>query len=311
MGPRFDTLTNDARVLEQPHHHSLRRDSMGGRADIPIPHRDVELLIVLDHPTNEGNIGAIARSMLNFGLDRLRIIGPKIEWSDEARNRAKHAQKVLDGISFHEDWDGCMSDISIVNGTSGKREMGDKVQFRHFLLPEEIEERLLGASGRAAVVFGEEGSGLSNEQLQMCDLLLTIPTWEGYPILNLSHAVSIVVYEWFGGLVRDGRIGREQSLPKTVHPERVLSPELRRVLRGSVERLAISLPRAEEKRKGAAETLQRVLLRAIPNDHEAHRLIGMLDDASLALGFMDANRDLWDELRSTGSAERRQHRADT
>jgi len=277
---------------------------MGERARIPLPEHDVELIVVLDHPSNHGNIGAIARSLLNFGLDRLRIIGPRIDWSTEARGRAKHAQRLLDEATFHGDWDSCMHDIGLIVGTSGKREHGSKVQFRHFLLPAELTQRLTSVNGRVAVVFGEEGVGLTQGQLRSCDLMLTIPTWEGYPILNLSHAVSIVAYEWFNGLVAAGRIGSEESLPETVHPKRRLDPELRRVMRESVARMAASMPYHEPRRLGIEDTVSRVLMRSVPDEFEAYRLIGFLQDAASALEHMAADDGAWQSLRDRRSAER-------
>ena len=76
--------------------------------------------------------------------------------------------------------DEAVADCSIVVGTSGKREDGEKTAKRHFLLPDELPERLSGVDGRVALVFGPEGKGLLNDQLVACDLLVTIPSWEGY-----------------------------------------------------------------------------------------------------------------------------------
>ena len=108
---------------------------MGNNSSIPHPHWNCELVIVLVEPEIEGNIGAVARCLRNFGLHELRILRHAGEFSDETRNRAKHAQGVLDDCQIHHDWQSCFGDINLVIGTSGKREVGEKVQFRHFLLP--------------------------------------------------------------------------------------------------------------------------------------------------------------------------------
>ena len=270
---------------------------MGGRENIPLPSHGIELNFVLDNPTNPGNIGAIARTMLNFGLNDLRIIGPPREWTEETRNRAKHAQDTLQRVQFHDSWESCMEDVSLIIGTSGKREFGDKVDFRHFLLPSEMKERLANVEGRVAVVFGEEGVGLTQEQLRKCDLFLTIPTWEGYPILNLSHAVNIIAYEWFGSLINSDRFGVDEALPRTVQTDRLLDPELRRVMRESVKLVSKSVPRHSSKHKGVESTLQRVLMRSLPDNYEAHRIIGVLQDAALAMNYVGEQDTLWDILR--------------
>ena len=138
---------------------------------------------------------------------------------------------------------------------------------RHFLLPDELPKRLSGVEGRVALVFGPEGKGLLNQQLVECDVLVTIPTWEGYPILNLSHAVAIICYSWqvyFEG-VPSGSGGR------------LLDPELKRQLRTEISELVKSLPTKDHKRGGIEETLNRVILRGLPKDDEIHRIIGVIN----------------------------------
>ena len=66
-----------------------------------------------------------------------------------------------------------ISDLSLVIGTSGKRELGDKTQHRHFLLPDEIPSRVDGYAGKIGIVFGPEGKGLLNDELRECEILVT------------------------------------------------------------------------------------------------------------------------------------------
>ena len=244
---------------------------MGDRAGIPLPEFASDLCIVLVEPEHDGNIGAVARSMMNFGITNLRIVGRKTDWSEDTRKRAKNAQYVLENARGFESLQDATSDCSLVVGTSGKREHGDKTAMRHFLLPEELPERLSGIEGKAALVFGPEGKGLLNEQLRMCDLLVTIPTWEGYPILNLSHAVTVLCFSWFTGV-------SDNSVPGT--DGRILDPELRRILREEVSRLVQLIPTKDHKRQGMDETLVRVIMRGLPKDDEIHRILGILSAAA-------------------------------
>tara|TARA_B100000029_G_scaffold92013_1_gene81941 strand:- start:5 stop:763 length:759 start_codon:yes stop_codon:yes gene_type:complete len=244
---------------------------MGDRAGIPLPEFASDLCIVLVEPEHDGNIGAVARSMMNFGITNLRIVGRKTDWSEDTRKRAKNAQYVLENARGFESLQDATSDCSLVVGTSGKREHGDKTAMRHFLLPEELPERLSGIEGKAALVFGPEGKGLLNEQLRMCDLLVTIPTWEGYPILNLSHAVTVLCFSWFTGV-------SDNSVPGT--DGRILDPELRRILREEVSRLVQLIPTKDHKRQGMDETLVRVIMRGLPKDDEIHRILGILSSAA-------------------------------
>ena len=244
---------------------------MGDYSEVSFPAFATNVCIVLVAPEHDGNIGAVARSMMNFGITDLRVVGRGTDWSEETRKRAKNAQYVLNNASGFDSLEAATSDCSLVVGTSGKREHGDKTAMRHFLLPEELPERLSGIQGKSALVFGPEGKGLVNDQLRSCDLLVTIPTWEGYPILNLSHAVTILCFSWFTR-TSDSTISGTEG--------RVLDAELRRRLREEVTRLVRSIPTKEHKRQGMEETLVRVIMRGLPKDDEIHRILGILSAAA-------------------------------
>ncbi len=244
---------------------------MGDHRPEPLPSFNEDVCLVLVNPQIDGNIGAVARSMLNFGFTDLRIVGRTPNWSDEARNRAKNAQIVLDKARCADSLEDAVSDCSVVIGTSGKREDGDKTIMRHFLLPDELPLRLSNVEGRVALVFGPEGKGLLNEELSQCDLLVTIPSWEGYPILNLSHAVTVLCFSWFVSSERSTPFGAE---------DRLLNPELRMRLREEITRLTQNMPAKEHRRKGIEETLVRVIMRGLPKDDEIHRLLGVISEAA-------------------------------
>jgi len=244
---------------------------MGDYAEVSLPAFANNLCIVLVAPEHDGNIGAVARGMMNFGITDLRIVGRTTDWSEETRKRAKNAQYVLKRARGFETLEDATYDCSLVVGTSGKREHGDKTTMRHFLLPDELPDRLSGVEGKSALVFGPEGKGLVNEQLRLCDVLVTIPTWEGYPILNLSHAVTVLCFSWFTGI-------SDNSVPGT--DGRILDPNLRRILREEVTRLIQSIPTKDHKRQGMDETLVRVIMRGLPKDDEIHRVLGILSAAA-------------------------------
>ena len=104
--------------------------------------------------------------------------------------------------------------------------------------------------GNISIVFGPEGKGLLNSELRICDLLITIPTWPGYPIMNLSHAVTIICYAWYKS--RD-------SETKTSSDNILLSPELKNVLRREIAKLSESIPTIDFRRSGIEETLHRAV----------------------------------------------------
>jgi tRNA C32,U32 (ribose-2'-O)-methylase TrmJ len=138
-------------------------------------------------------------------------------------------------------------------------------------MPEELPRRLDSIKGRVALVFGPEGKGLVNNQLRACDLLVTIPTWEGYPILNLSHAVAILCYAWFDNSTEDSKSDAE---------ERLISPELKGRLKSEVKRLVTSMPTKDHRRRGIEETLLRVIMRGLPKEDEIHRLLAVVTEAA-------------------------------
>lgn len=266
---------------------------MGKNLPIPLPKRAGEVYVVLLEPETQGNVGAVARSMRNFGFDKLRIIAANgYEFEDEALARSKHAKCVLTEAQIFSDWDACMEDISLVVGSSGKRELNEKVSFRHFIMPEELAQRSSGLSGNIAIVFGREGVGMTTAELHLCDILVTIPTWEGYPILNLSHAVTILLYEMHRALLSE-EVGQQDGLPRTVKEERLLDPELRRMVHMVSDQLAQVVHVQEHKRPGIAETLKRVIMRGMPLDDEAHRILGVMTEA----------RDSISEVRKSASEE--------
>ena len=139
---------------------------MGKRLDIPLPHSTYRLIVVLEGITHPGNLGAVCRAMLNHGFAELRLIAPICSPDDEeARNRAKHSGSILDNAQTYADWHSCMQDIDLVIGTSGKREIGSKTLFRHFLYPWDLAEHLREKQSKIALVFGEEGKGLDRAYL--------------------------------------------------------------------------------------------------------------------------------------------------
>ena len=259
---------------------------MGERSDLPLPFCNYTLHVVLVGTQHPGNLGAVCRSLLNHGFDSLRLVQPQCHPDDvEARNRAKHAGRVLDACQIYSTFEEAISDCSLVVGTSGKREIGDKTQKRHFMYPWEFVDRVSTTQQSVALVFGEEGMGLSTEDLLRCDYLVTLPTWEGYPITNLSHAVHTLTYELHRQRVLEGQ-GRDAALPDIVPIERSISPEQRRVLRKSIDDIARFLPGGEERRISFSHSLTRALQRSGLETDQTNRLIGGFVDASTALEFV-------------------------
>ncbi len=147
------------------------------------------ITVILIEPSIEGNIGAIARSMKNFGFGNLVIVNPQCKIGQEAKNRAKHAQDVLKKAKVLKTW----PKMDHYIGTTGKLG-GDYNIARTPYTPDQLRSAL-PTKGKIGLVFGRESSGLTNDEIDKCDFLVTIPANKAYPIMNLSHAVTILLYE--------------------------------------------------------------------------------------------------------------------
>ena len=264
---------------------------MGDHQNLPLPQFPYNLKVILVKPSIEGNLGAIARNMLNFGFDELHLISPELTIGEEARKRAKHAKKVLEKAVIHNNLEDAINDCSLVIGTSGKREFGEKIITRHFLTPEEISDRIYPNKGKIALVFGPEGKGLSQEELICCDLLTSIPTWEGYPIMNLSHSVSVILYELYKYHLMNHSSNDPSIKESSISIERSLNPKLRQLLRVQLKELEDSLPWPEGRKHSIAKTFVRSIMRGNPTDLEVQQMIGVLIDSTTAIQYVNNNEN--------------------
>ncbi len=269
---------------------------MGDRKDLPLPKSPYDLVIVCVNISHPGNLGAICRTMLNYGFNKLRLVNPNCDQDDvEARNRAKHAGIILDNVEIYDDFTAAIEDCSLVVGTSGKREVGTKTSFRHFCFPWELSERFNQHSSKIALVFGGEGTGLSTDNLRKCDFLATLPTWEGYPIANLSHSINGFLYQIHSDRVRTGQ-GNDSGIPEIVPLVRNISPELREKFLQAVEEFSTSIPGNQERQDSINHALTRMVMMSSPTNDEVTRLIGGLIDATTSLQYC-SNDENWEKNR--------------
>tara|TARA_B100000586_G_scaffold102405_1_gene73287 strand:+ start:976 stop:1713 length:738 start_codon:yes stop_codon:yes gene_type:complete len=150
--------------------------------------------IVLVSTTHPGNIGAAARAMKTMSLKNLRLVNPLNFPSAEASVRAAGADDVLAECKQFSNLEEAIKDCDLVIGTSA-RIRGIPWPMIH---PRECAKKISKkAYSSIAIVFGRESSGLSNEELQLCNMVLKIPTNSEYNSLNLAAAVQIICYEMY------------------------------------------------------------------------------------------------------------------
>lgn len=156
---------------------------------------DLDFSVVLLEPLYDGNVGSVARVMKNFGFRELVLVNP-CSLGRDARLMALHAWDILEGARTADSLTKAVEESNLVIGTTcrpGKTE-GEHIRMPAYP-PYIVREKLAGRGGKASLVFGREDTGLMREELSACDMILSIPTKEEYPSLNLSHAVAVVLYE--------------------------------------------------------------------------------------------------------------------
>lgn len=154
-------------------------------------------VIILVEPQLAENIGTVARAMLNFGLTRLRLVNPKIAWpSDRAVDVSSGAGVVLEAATVHRSLADAVGDLKILYATSARpRDMVKEI----------ITPRLAAAELRAhaadgievGLLFGPERTGLINDDIALCDRVITVPLNPEFSSLNLAQAVVLLAYEWY------------------------------------------------------------------------------------------------------------------
>ncbi|NVM01394.1 MAG: TrmJ/YjtD family RNA methyltransferase [Candidatus Helarchaeota archaeon] len=156
----------------------------------------LKITIILVEPENEGNLGAIVRLMKNFNINQLIVINPKINVnSNIVYARAMHGRDLLKNLiklpNLSE-----LPKYDYLIGTTA-RPSGDYNVLRICISPEQLRENLKDFDGNIGILFGREGTGLTNKEMEICDCCVHIPASENYPTLNLSHACCILLYELF------------------------------------------------------------------------------------------------------------------
>lgn len=151
--------------------------------------------IVLVNPLYGGNVGSICRAMANMGLSDLVLVTPANLNMDEARMMAVAAKDILESRRVVSTLDEAVADCGLVMGTTVRAGL-----YRaHVRAPRDWTPRILEAAstGKVALVFGRENSGLTNEELALCTNLMQVPSSPDYPSLNLAQAVMVCCYELF------------------------------------------------------------------------------------------------------------------
>lgn len=154
----------------------------------------MQLHIVLVAPARPENVGAAARAMKTMGLTSLRIVDSKAHLQPAARWVAHGAGDILDGVQTFATLEQALADVDFTVATTAR----SRARFHYYCTPQQLLGQLNERSqwvGQAALVFGREDSGLTNEELELADLLTGVPMQADYPSLNLGQAVMVYCYQ--------------------------------------------------------------------------------------------------------------------
>lgn len=231
------------------------------------------LRVVLVNTRNPLNIGAAARAMSNFGFLRLLVVNPYELAFREARSAVGAAPLLAQAEEF-ESLEEAVADCSLVVGTTALGRRDPQHIVRDLQEGAWLIRKRVGAS-RAALLFGSEKRGLSNEDLSHCHWLMRIPTREEHGSMNLGQAVAVCLYE----LARDAKpiSTSEKATLATAGDLERLTSLLREALRAS-SYLKLESSNATKRRSAAPtdEKIRRLIRRMSLSVEDAELLLGML-----------------------------------
>jgi len=234
---------------------------------------DREFVVVVVEPETPGNVGTIARAMKNFGLDDLKLVDPpEIDRDGEAYGFAGHAREDVLPNADTVTLDEIVENYHTVGTTAITGEDARRHVRYPFKTPAELRESLATVDTDTALVFGREGTGLNNDELEQLDEVISIPANPEYPVMNLGQAATVTLYELRSLFLE------EYQLPDVEH-ERADEPEIERFY----EQFGAFLDEAESrdhKRERSERLIRRLVGRAHPTSKEMTTLTGVFRRAT-------------------------------
>lgn len=232
----------------------------------------MKVRIILVEPKSEENVGAVARVAKNFGFSDLYLVNPP-EVGIKTFSVAAHAYDVLQSCQIIYSLPAAIANSAIVVGTTAK--LGDSTN-NHlrmpFFSPRDLKDKVAGKRGILSILFGREDTGLLNDELKLCDLVVSIATSNEYPVMNLSHAVAVILYELSN--VSTGTL----ELARVEDRERLYM---------QLKTFLDEIGYREHKKAKTLLMLRRILGRAELTKKELQTLQGIIGKATWRIGVLD------------------------
>ena len=222
------------------------------------------IYIVFVECETPGNIGFLARTMANFGLKNLVLINPPT-LTPEAYYQATHGKYIVENALVYPTLDEFYQSKRIDFKIASTGIAGGSYNLSRIPLKPEQLSKSININNKIAILFGREGDGLSNKEIEDCDLCVSIPTDPTYPILNISHAAAIIFYELFKNKHEYAVEGLEEST----------SLEKEYLIKDMAELIdKIDIP--DHKKKTGLRSFKNIINRAFITGREAHTFKGIL-----------------------------------
>ena len=224
----------------------------------------IQATVICIGTSHPGNVGAVARGAANFGVTDLRFVAPRCDvHADEALERAVHAADNLRAATVHDDLASALRGTSLSVATSARQTTAFNRYLRKPLDVRDWAADVGSFGGTVALVFGREDSGLTSDEVNLCDQLVSVPTAD-YSSLNLAHAVSLLCYELW------------RARAPAVAPERQLAPDTLAAMNQAWDDIVASVEPRPWRREVARGIWRKIVGRSLPSDYEVHNVMGVL-----------------------------------
>ncbi|MHA2129160.1 MAG: RNA methyltransferase [Promethearchaeota archaeon] len=270
--------------------------SLNQESQIVDKYKNLNFTVILVRPENTGNIGSIARVMKNFNFKNLIIFNPVASREDifsyETQGYAMHGSDIflnaeiieLDNQKNHfSEFEKLVSNFDFTIATTAKGSSFSNIR-RLAIFPEEINIPITKKPLDIAILFGKESRGLTNEEINLADLIIRIPTCDDYPTLNISHACGIILYEIFKKIYIISKRRGEHPVLYADKEDRLM---LNKIVRDIIEKLKIRT----HKKENVFLSFKNIFGRSFISKKELSLILGVFSKINTILGNLNLYED--------------------
>jgi len=219
----------------------------------------MKIKLVIVNPIYQINLGYIARASKNFGLDKLYIVDPKCDYRGKQAIRfSKHARDLLENAAVFKDLESAIKGDKFVVGTTAIWKKSEDVKVGTYRL-EEFKDKFRDLDN-ITILIGRDNKGLTQDELRKCNASIFIEGNPDYTTLNISHAVSIILYELTKSKFNEGELSSKLASDKDISSLIYLFDE------------SIDSNKSIRDKKGVKRVFSNILKRANPKKDEVNTL---------------------------------------